>query len=144
MKTHVETRVKKIYMGRLPTDQDLLETLNSFCKKHKIFTGSLNLIGAVSRAKMGYYDQKKKRYTACVELDKKLEIASCMGNISLKDGKPFVHAHVAFADLKGNTYAGHLMPGTKVFAAEFVIHEFTGKKLHREKDDVTGLPLWSF
>ena len=39
-----------------------------------------------------------------------------MGNVSLEEGTPLVHAHIIFADSKGNTYGGHLMPGCTVGA----------------------------
>ncbi len=65
-----------------------------------------------------------------------------MGNISLKDNEIMVHAHVVLADFEGKAYGGHLMPGTKIFAAEFHIQEYVGAELTRVKDKETGLPLW--
>jgi predicted DNA-binding protein with PD1-like motif len=69
------------------------------------------------------------------------EIASCVGNISMKDGIPFVHAHAVLADQNGNIKAGHLLEG-KVFAAEVHLTELIGSKLVRKNDPVTGLSLW--
>lgn len=134
----------RILTGRLELKDDLLIGLTSVCGVNDIRSGFISAIGAVHRAKLGYYDQKKKTYTGCVSLDKKLEICSLTGNISLKDGDIFVHAHIVLADLKGKAYGGHLMPGTSVFAAEYFILETLGKELHRVKDRSTGLPLWSF
>jgi len=85
----------------------------------------------------------KKAYTGGVELNRKLEIASCTGNISIKDGETFVHLHIVLAGRDGKAFGGHLMPGTRVFAAEYFIMDLAGKKLHRVKDPYTGLPLWS-
>ncbi|MFC1496006.1 hypothetical protein ACFL52_01165 [Candidatus Margulisiibacteriota bacterium] len=48
---------------------------------------------------------------------------------------------MTLADFEGKAYGGHLMPGTIVYAAEFVINEFVGAELKRGKDQVTGLPL---
>ena len=129
-------------MGRLQAGDDLLPALTEFCNNNNIKLGAFSVIGAVTQAKLGYFDQENKQYTGCVELDKKLEIASCMGNISLKDGGIMVHAHIVLADWEGKAYGGHLMPGTNVFAAEFNILEYTGAELNRGKDAVTGLPLW--
>jgi hypothetical protein len=64
-----------------------------------------------------------------------------VGNISVKDGRPFVHAHAVLADKNGNTKAGHLLEGT-VFAAEVYLRELKGAKLERKYDEVTGLSLW--
>ena len=72
-----------------------------------------------------------------------MEILSLIGNISLKDDKPFVHAHITLADQEGRAWGGHLAEGTKVFAGEFVIQEYlTEKPLVRHLDEETGLFLW--
>jgi predicted DNA-binding protein with PD1-like motif len=130
------------FLGRFKTNSDLLKELTEFCIKEKITLGTFQVIGAVKSAKMGYYHQKKQRYIDCVNLKKKLEITSCLGNVSIKDNEIFVHAHIALADLKGVCYGGHLMPGTIIFAAEYYIKELTGAKLIREFDQETGLNLW--
>lgn len=98
------------------------------------------VIGAFKSTKIGSYDQEKHKYLEIV-IDTPREIASCIGNISLKDGKPFVHAHVVLSDENGNTRAGHLFEGL-VFAAEIHLQEFDGFKLERKHDEVTGLSLW--
>jgi len=58
-----------------------------------------------------------------------MEISSCLGNISLKDGEIFVHAHVTLADKEGRVLGGHLAPGTIIFAAECRITELKGESL---------------
>lgn len=72
-----------------------------------------------------------------------MEILSCVGNVSLKVGKPSVHVHIALADEKGKAFGGHLMPGTTVFACEAFIEEMQGKPLDRRLDEKTGLALWA-
>jgi predicted DNA-binding protein with PD1-like motif len=134
----------RILIGRLEHNDDLLAGLTEVCRINDVCSGYISVIGAVHCAKLGYYDQIRKSYTGCVSLNKKLEICSLTGNISFKDGKIFVHAHIVLADMKAKTYGGHLMPGARVFAAEYFIFETLGKKLHRVKDRSTGLPLWSF
>ncbi|MFA5104704.1 MAG: PPC domain-containing DNA-binding protein [Candidatus Margulisiibacteriota bacterium] len=139
---HIEPKTGRFFSGRFEAGDDLLASLTDFCKEQSIRLGAFNLIGAVRKAKLGYYDQEQKKYTGCVELNKKLEISSCMGNISIKDGEIMVHAHITLADMEGKAFGGHLMPGTEIFAAEFFIQELTGAELVRGKDEKTGLPLW--
>ncbi|MBU0502484.1 MAG: PPC domain-containing DNA-binding protein [bacterium] len=139
---HIQPNPARSFIGRLKHNDDLLEALTNFCQEQKIKLGTFNLIGAVKGAKLGYYNQELQKYDGCVELNKKLEIASCSGNISLKDNKIMVHAHIVFADFEGKAFGGHLMPGTKIFAAEFQIQEYVGAELKRGKDQETGLPLW--
>ncbi|MBF0531577.1 MAG: DUF296 domain-containing protein [Candidatus Omnitrophica bacterium] len=138
----MEVKRGRAFIGRFEAETDLLEELNRFCRLENIRLGTAQVIGAVTRGRLGYYDQVNQKYIYCVELEKKLEIASCLANVSLKDGEIFVHAHVTFADLQGHCYAGHLMPGSVIFAAEYFIEELTGGILQREIDPRTGLMLW--
>ena len=134
----------RIFIGRFKSKSDLLTSLTDFCKEKKVSLGVFSVIGALRNAKMGYYDQNAKKYTGCVSLDKKLEITSCVGNVSLKDGEIFIHAHITLADHDGKCYGGHLMPGSFIFAAEYYIKELTGSKLERKDDAETGLSLWEY
>ena len=70
------------------------------------------------------------------------EILNLNGNISLKDGEPMVHAHIILADQNGNSFGGHLEEGTKVFASEIQIEEFSKPDKNRKYDQATGLTLW--
>ncbi|MFA4857794.1 MAG: PPC domain-containing DNA-binding protein [Candidatus Margulisiibacteriota bacterium] len=139
---HIQPIPSRYFLGRFECGDDLFGALTDFCKAQNIKLGVFSLVGAVKKAKLGHYNQQEKKYSDCIELSQKLEIASCMGNISLKDGEIFVHAHIVLADWDGKAYGGHLMPGTEIFAAEYNIQEYGGRELHRVKDDVTGLPLW--
>jgi hypothetical protein len=77
------------------------------------------------------------------DLKKPMEILSLMGNVSLKDDKPFVHAHITLADARGVAMGGHLAEGTIVFACEFMIEEYiSDRALVRYFDEKTGLFLW--
>ena len=138
----MEVKKGRKFIGRFASGNDLLESLTSFCVENNISLGVFTVIGAVKCAKMGYYDQAGKEYTDCVEVNRTLEISSCIGNISMKDSEVFVHAHVTFSDHEGKCYGGHLMPGAKIFAAEYFIEELTGGELIREADEETGLSLW--
>ena len=132
----------RIFIGRFKHNADLLEELTDFCRKENIRLGVFSVIGALHSVKLGYYKQDAQEYTEAVSLDKKLEITSCIGNISLKDSETFIHAHITLADHDGNCYGGHLMPGAAIFAAEYHIKELAGGELTRKHDPETGLSLW--
>jgi uncharacterized protein len=131
----------RTFMGGLDHNDDLLEALTKICKNEGIQLGRVEAIGAVKKAALGYYDQDKKEYIYFT-IDRHLEILNLTGNISLKDGKPFVHAHVTLADDRGNSFGGHLIPGTIIFACEAIVQAFDGPEFIREVEPVTGLPLW--
>ncbi len=129
-------------MGRLSMGDDVLAALTKCCELHNVRLGEVRALGAVSKARFGFYDQSVRKYHF-IELDKHLEITSVIGNISLKDGKPFIHAHVTFTDDKGTALGGHLAEGTIVFACEYVIHEYQSDQIpERGYDEETGLFLW--
>ncbi|MEO5332023.1 MAG: DNA-binding protein [Magnetococcus sp. YQC-5] len=131
-----------IWMGRLAHGGDLLAELNRICRTHNIRLGRLEGVGAVQQARIGFYDQIKREYVF-LSFDSPLEITNLVGNVSLKDNQPFVHAHVTLADHQGRAFGGHLAPGTTIFAAEVIIYSFEGADFHRELDWETGLSLWT-
>ncbi|MBF0142684.1 MAG: DNA-binding protein [Magnetococcales bacterium] len=137
----MEVRIGRSFMGRLAHGVDLLEALNRAVRERGIRLGRVEAIGAVQKARLGYYDQERQVY-AYIEWPRPLEITSLLGNISLKEGQPFVHAHLTLSDERGMVFGGHLSPGTPVFAGEFFIQELEGASLTRGFDATTGLPLW--
>ena len=128
------------FLVRAEHDSDLVQFVTELAEKEGITVATFTAIGALKRAKLEFYDQEKHEYRE-IALDSPQEIASCVGNISVKEGKPFVHAHAVLADKNGNTKAGHLLEGV-VFAAEVHLRELKGAKLERKYDTVTGLSLW--
>jgi uncharacterized protein len=136
---------EKVYLGRLPHNSDLLEELTRFCIENNIRTGWISVIGAVKDICLGYYNQEKQEYLVLKEdlgENRRMEIANCSGNISIKEGKPFLHLHIVATNKEGKAFGGHLMPGTIIFAGEFMIQSLQGEELCREFDKETGLSLW--
>jgi predicted DNA-binding protein with PD1-like motif len=132
---------KRTIIGHVERGTDLYDGITRIAQQNNIKLGRVTGLGAVQRAKLAYYDQKEMKYKD-FDLNEPMEIVSMYGNISLKDGKPFVHAHVVLSDEKGNTRGGHLLPGSSVFACEITIEEFEGPELVRGFDERTGLTLW--
>ena len=134
-------RLKRTFVGQLPNGADLYESLTKIVQAEDITVGRIVAIGATTHAVVATYDQKKKKYVN-MEFRGGMEILTCSGNVSLRDGKPFVHIHVLLGDKKGKVFGGHVMPGTKVFVCEVFIDEFEGEGLERSLDQHTGLFLW--
>jgi uncharacterized protein len=137
----VELGDGKRIMARLTHGADLVDEILAVARQHHIELAQCWAIGAVKRARLAYYDQDGKAYWEFA-LDRHLEIVSLTGNVSLRDGQPAVHAHAAFADDEGRMYGGHIAAGCEVFACELLLLEYSGERLEREHDEVTGLPLW--
>lgn len=132
---------ENILIGKLKYGSDILVELTNLCIEKNITLGKIEAIGAVQKACVGFYDQATRKYQY-TNFNKPSEILNLTGNISIKDDKPFVHAHIVLADLSGNAYGGHLAQGTITFACEFIITLFSGAVLKRALDINTGLYLW--
>ncbi len=128
-------------MARLDFGAEIVESITSLAEKLGVEAGVFSAIGALKEAELGYYEQDTHRYKT-IEIEGPVELASCQGNISIRDGRVFVHAHAALADHVGGLQGGHLHNGT-IFAAEICIHELKGKPLIRTHDPITDLYLWS-
>lgn len=134
-------KTDEAFMGRLEKDDDLLNELTEIIKEENITTGFIKVIGAVQNAKIGFYNQETHEYQYKT-FAKEMEIVSCIGNISILDGEPFIHAHITLADEDGSCYGGHLAEGTTVFASEFFIQPLQGDTLERKYEEKTQLTLW--
>lgn len=141
MPIYNKVQLKTTLIGKLEHDKDLLEELQTICTENNVQLGRISAIGAVKKAKIGFYDQKARQYNF-LEIDKNLEIANLTGNISIRDGNPMVHAHITLCDENGKAFGGHLAQGTIVFACEFVLDIYHGPEYLRQHDETTGLPLW--
>ena len=129
------------FVGRLPHGKDLITSIEDFCKASSIKMATFSVIGAVSSATLGAYDQKQQVYATFTQ-EEPLEIVSCTGNVSLLDQEPVIHAHVVLGTLEGKTIAGHVFSETILYAGEIELQELTGTPLERAYDDTTGLMLW--
>lgn len=136
-----EATAGRAFVGRLATGSDLVEEIERFCTERSIMAAWVSVIGAVRHAAFAYYEQDDKRY---LELSSEThhEIVGFIGNISLRDNRPFLHAHATFADASGATVGGHLLRGIEIFAAEVTIREMADVSLIRQPDEQTGLALW--
>jgi hypothetical protein len=135
-------KTKRTFIRQIPNGADLYESLTKFVVDEDIKVGRITAIGATMHAVVAYYDQSVREYQK-MEFPGGMEILSCSGNVSLRDGKPFAHVHIMLGDRHGKAVGGHLMPGTKVFACEVFIEEYEGEALTRARDELTGLFLWN-
>ena len=140
MGTSFSVSIGRSFLLRVEYGEDIVQFLAKFSEKNEIAAATFTAIGALKSAKLGFYDQEKHEYREEL-LSTPQEIACCVGNISIKENKPFIHSHAALTNQKGNTHGGHLLEG-KVFAAEIHLTELLGARIVRKNDATTGLSLW--
>ena len=126
---------------RLERGSDMLQGLNEAAAKLGVEAGTVQAIGAVTDLVIGYFDQDRKEYRT-TSIPSSFEIGSGVGNVSVKEGKPFVHLHVVATGPDGAAVGGHLMEGTKVYLIEAYLRRLGGPAPVREQDDDIGLAVW--
>ncbi|RQG94593.1 PPC domain-containing DNA-binding protein [Natrarchaeobius chitinivorans] len=127
------------YVARLETGADWRAEIESLAEEVDADAAWFTALGAVQDAECWFYDQDTCEYEP-IAFDEPLEVASCVGNVSLLDGDRFAHTHVVLSDPDGNAVAGHLNEAT-VWAGEVYMRVFEGA-LERQRDETTDLDLW--
>ncbi len=127
------------YQIRLFRDEKILETLATFCIENNIKSGFINALGAVSFATLGFYNLAEKKYY-WRDFSGHHEVTSLVGNISILESKPFIHAHVNLSSDKFNVYGGHLKEAVVGATIEVMLIPGEGK-VTREFDGEIGLNL---
>ena len=128
-------KVGKDYLINIDKDEKVVETLTRFCKENGIKNAKLSGIGAVKKTEIGAYDISEKEYIKR-EYSEILELLSLEGNFALKDGEPFIHAHVVLSDHNMQTLGGHLFETTVGVAGEFFLTQFDGNAYRELKPDI--------
>jgi len=131
-------QVGKDHFIYIEKNEKVMDTLTRFCIDKGISNAKLSGIGAVKETEIGAYDTIKKEYIRKVYSDI-LELVSFEGNITLKDGSPFLHAHVVLSDHNMSTAGGHLFETTVAAVGEFFLMEFDNDA-YRELNEDVGLP----
>lgn len=111
-------------------DEPLMESITRTAKKHGVFGASLTGLGALKHAELGFYHLHKKEYDRR-KFDEEYELVSLTGNITVKDGEPFVHAHIVLGDDKFQCWGGHLFEGLVAVTAEITVVPFEFKPARR-------------
>jgi uncharacterized protein len=114
---------------RIPDD------ILAIAKREKIVTARVEAIGGVNELRLAYFNRDAKRYE---EHDFKefLEVTGILGNVTLKDGKPFLHIHGTFGRRDLSTLAGHVMTANVFPLLEVVITPTKNRALRRFDDDL--------
>jgi len=135
----VEFKPGRVFLLRVPEGEDLVSFVNGFAEGRGINTAIVKGIGSLRNPVLGYYSEEIRNYKR-IELMGMFELVSLLGNVSLRDGRPFAHLHATLGNANGDAFGGHLIRG-EVFVAEIYIQELLGKPLVR-KDRGKNLSLW--
>lgn len=123
----------------LATDEEAMAALVAFATERQLKATQFTAIGAFSRVVVAYFDWTTKKYRN-IPIGEQVEVLSLIGDISVEDGKPKVHAHVVVGKADATAHGGHLIEGHVRPTLEIVLNE-APRHLQRRHDDISGLAL---
>lgn len=139
MKTYPSDDGRAAFLS-LERGEDLLEALNRAIEALGLEAATIQLIGGLEQARVGYFDPKTREYLPTSTGH--VEIASGLGNVSIRDGKPFIHLHLVLSGPDGAAVGGHAMEGCRAFVVEAYVRRLEGPPPVREEQPGMGLKLW--
>lgn len=130
----------KQYLLIFEKGEKLVEELTRFAKDNKVPGARIHGIGALKNAELGYYHLEDKSYIRQTFTDMDYELISLHGNITLKEGQPFIHVHASLGRDDFSVFGGHLFEAEVAVTVEAYVTPF-GRIPRREFDDEIGLHL---
>ncbi len=135
---HQELILKKSHFLVIPLDKPILLTLEDWAKKNNVQGCTFTAIGAIKDVELGFYELHKKDYIRKTFSEGDFELISFLGNITLKDGKHYAHAHVSIGREDFSVIGGHLFEAKVAVTIEIIIQEYNLMGL-RKLDNNLGL-----
>jgi len=134
----IESFIKRVIVAKLERGEDLLDSLVLLAKRYELVSGFFSAIGALSEANIGFFE--KGKYKSII-LESNLELVSCIGNVSYREGEATIHAHVVVGDRKGNAFGGHVLKGCIVSVTCEIFLVEIERRINRSEDKATGIFL---
>lgn len=135
-------RYENFIAVRLDKGDDITESIYRIAEKEDIKSAAVSGIGATDDFTVGVFDIAKKEYDR-FDFYGNHEINSLVGNITEKDGKPYIHLHITATGKSCKVVGGHLIKGVISLTGEIVI-TVIGGKISREFDETLGINRWKF
>ena len=124
----------------LETGDEAMSCLQTFVEKQRISAAQLTAIGALSDARLAYFDWETKEYLP-IPVNEQVEVASLIGDVALApEGKPALHIHVVLGRRDGSALAGHLAEAHVRPTLEVILTE-PPAHLVKAHDPESGLAL---
>ncbi len=131
------------YVLSVDNHTSLMSALTAFCEEQHILSGVIGGLGAINEATFRFLDPATKQYVDKT-FSEQMEITNLTGNISQKDGKPYLHVHITASRRDYTCVGGHLLDAKISGACELVVDVFPRLNPGRRADEETGLNLYQF
>ena len=131
------------YVVRLDPGEEIVERLTFLVDLEGIQLGSVSALGAANDVTIGIFSTVEKKYSSR-RYQGDFEISALVGNVSRKDGAPYLHLHITIGDpVTGQVHAGHLSSAVISATLELFLQVWDGQVGRRFSEDV-GLNLFDF
>jgi predicted DNA-binding protein with PD1-like motif len=130
----------KVFALIFETGDEIARVLQQFSKNQGLGGSSFKAIGALSYAKLGWFNWETKKYDPACVLDEQVELLALIGDVALRDGEPQVHAHVVVGRSDGIAYGGHLLEARVRPTCEVILTE-SPTHLQKKLDPESGIAL---
>jgi uncharacterized protein len=124
----------------LARGEDLVEGLNKAITDLGIRAATVQVIGGLEEAVVGYFDPEAQEYQDIPTGH--VEICSGLGNVSLRDGEPFMHLHLVLGKADGSCVGGHAMEGCRAYVVEAYFRKLGGDPPVRLEAPGMTLKVW--
>ena len=122
---------------RLDPGDEICESILALAEKESIQAATVTGLGAADDVVIGIMDTKAKKYND-IALKEPFEVTSLIGNLSRKDGAPYLHAHINLGNTEGRVFGGHVQSAVISVTAEIFIRLIKGA-IDRTFNDTIGV-----
>jgi predicted DNA-binding protein with PD1-like motif len=132
---------EKTYAVVFAKGDEVLSGLTEFAALENITAGYFTAIGALEKARFGWFDRTRKAFRH-IPIKEQAELISMIGNVALVNGTPQIHAHCAVGLRDGQMRGGHLLEAIAWPTLELFFTAFP-TTLIKEHDDETDLSFFN-
>jgi predicted DNA-binding protein with PD1-like motif len=122
------------YLLRLMPGEELIATLEQFCRDQQLTGGFVAGLGATNEVELAHFNVHTKEYSRRV-FSGEYEVVNLTGNISAEK----LHIHMTIGDNTFTTFSGHCLRCVADPTLEIMITPFA--ETHRAPDNYSGLQL---
>lgn len=133
----------KRYLISVDNHCEITAALAAFCQEKDIRSGIVGGLAAISEATFRFLDPASKQYVDKT-FTEQMEVTCLTGNISRKDGAPYLHIHVTASRRDYTCIGGHLLTAKVNGACELYVEDYGLEDVGRRFDPETGLNLYQF
>ena len=131
------------YVLRLDPGEELVSCLTRLAAEESIQLASVSALGAANDVTIGIFNTQEKQYYS-QRYQGDYEISALVGNLSRKDGEPYLHLHITIGNpITGQVHAGHLTSAVISATLECFVSVWDGQ-VGRKFSDHVGLNLFEF